>query len=50
MEKIKLFEARKSKGFSQSLLAERINMDTSSCCRREKGQKKIVALESLTKK
>ena len=41
MEKNKLFEARKSKGLSQSLLADKMCMDVSSYNRREKGQIKI---------
>jgi len=41
MEKNKLIEARKSKGFSQSQIAERLCMDTSSYSRREKGQIQI---------
>src|SRR5690606_533217 len=41
MEKIKLIEARKSKGFSQSQMAEQLCMDVSNYNRREKGQAKI---------
>ena len=45
MEKIKLTEARKRKGFSQSLIAEQLCMDVSNYNRREKGQAKITAKE-----
>lgn len=41
MEKVKLTEARKSKGFSQSQMAEQLCMDVSNYNRREKGQAKI---------
>jgi transcriptional regulator with XRE-family HTH domain len=41
MEKIKLLEARKAKGFSQNQMAEKLFMDISSYCRRETGQIKI---------
>lgn len=41
MEKIKLIEARKSKGLSQQQLAERLCMDVSNYNRREKGQSKV---------
>jgi len=41
MEKTKLTEARKSKGFSQSQMAEQLCMDVSNYNRREKGQTKI---------
>ena len=41
MEKNKLFEARKSKGFSQLQIAQKLNMDNSSYQRREKGLTKI---------
>ena len=41
MEKIKLLEARKSKRYSQSQIAEKLNMDVSSYNRRENGQIKI---------
>jgi len=41
MEKIKLIEARKSKGLSQNQIAEKLYMDISSYCRRENGQRKI---------
>ena len=41
MEKIKLIEARKSKGLSQQQLAEKLCMDVSNYNRREKGQSKI---------
>jgi len=41
MEKIKLLEARKSKRYSQSQMAEKLNMDVSCYNRRESGQIKI---------
>jgi len=41
MEKMKLIEARKSKGFSQAVIAERLCMDVSNYSRREKGQARI---------
>ena len=41
MEKIKLLEVRKSKGFSQSQMAEKLCMDVSNYNRRENGQVKI---------
>ena len=41
MEKIKLLEARKSKGFSQNQIAEKLFMDVSNYNRREKGQVKM---------
>jgi transcriptional regulator with XRE-family HTH domain len=41
MEKIKLLEVRKSKGFSQHQIAEKLYMDVSSYNRRENGQVKI---------
>ena len=41
MEKIKLLEARKARGFSQNYMAEKLFMDISSYCRRETGQIKI---------
>jgi transcriptional regulator with XRE-family HTH domain len=41
MEKLKLIELRKSKGFSQNQIAERLNMDVSNYCRRENGRSKI---------
>lgn len=41
MEKVKLIEARKSKGYSQSQMAEELCMDVSNYNRREKGQSKI---------
>ena len=41
MEKNRLLEARKSKGFSQLQVAEKLCMDSSSYSRREKGQIKI---------
>ena len=41
MEKVKLVERRKSKGLSQSEIAERMGMDVSNYCRRENGQMKI---------
>jgi transcriptional regulator with XRE-family HTH domain len=41
MERTKLTERRKAKGFSQSLIAEKLCMDVSNYNRREKGQMKI---------
>lgn len=41
MEKIKLIERRKAKGFSQNIIAEKLCMDVSNYNRREKGQVKI---------
>ena len=41
MEKIKLLEMRKAKGFSQNQIAERLCMDVSNYSRRESGQVKI---------
>src|SRR5690606_16785519 len=41
MEKIKLIEARKQKGFSQNQMAEKLYMDVSNYNRREKGNAKI---------
>jgi transcriptional regulator with XRE-family HTH domain len=41
MEKNKLFVARKSKGFSQLQIAEKLHMDNSCYQRREKGLTKI---------
>ena len=41
MEKIKLIEARKRKGFSQNQMAEKLYMDVSNYNRREKGNAKI---------
>ena len=45
MEKIKLIEARKSKGLSQQQLAEKLCMDVSNYNRREKGQSKVSSSE-----
>ena len=41
MEKNKLLETRKSRGFTQSQIAEKLCMDISSYHRREKGEVKI---------
>lgn len=41
MEKVKLTEARKAKGYSQNHMAEKLFMDVSNYHRREKGQIKI---------
>ena len=41
MEKIKLMEARKLKGFSQNEIADKLCMDQSCYSRREKGEIKI---------
>lgn len=41
MEKVKLVEARKAKGYSQNKIAEELCMDVSNYNRREKGQAKI---------
>ncbi|NJM79680.1 MAG: helix-turn-helix transcriptional regulator [Flavobacterium sp.] len=45
MEKIKLIEARKQKGFSQQQIAEHLCIDVSNYSRREKGQVKISSNE-----
>ncbi|WP_445457476.1 helix-turn-helix domain-containing protein [Flavobacterium sp. HNIBRBA15423] len=45
MEKIKLIEARKQKGFSQQQIAEHLCIDVSNYNRREKGQAKISSNE-----
>jgi transcriptional regulator with XRE-family HTH domain len=45
MEKIKLIETRKNKGYSQLYMAEKLNVDESNYCRREKGQSKISSAE-----
>jgi len=51
MEQTKLIEVRKSKGFSQQQIAEKLFMDVSGYNRREKGQVKInfVEWENLAK-
>jgi ribosome-binding protein aMBF1 (putative translation factor) len=41
MEKIKLLEMRKAKGYSQSQIAEKLFMDVSNYHRRESGQVKM---------
>ena len=41
MEKNKLIEKRKVKGFTQSMIAEKLAMDVSNYNRRERGQVKI---------
>jgi DNA-binding XRE family transcriptional regulator len=41
MEKIKLIEARKNKGYSQEFVAEKLSLSESTYCRREKGQIKV---------
>ncbi|MDR2009481.1 MAG: helix-turn-helix domain-containing protein [Bacteroidales bacterium] len=41
MEKVKLIEARKKKGYSQMYMAEKLCIDESNYCRREKGASKI---------
>jgi transcriptional regulator with XRE-family HTH domain len=41
MEKIRLLEARKAKGFSQNQIAEKLCMDVSNYSRRENGQIRI---------
>jgi len=41
MEKNRLFEARKSKGFSQSQMAEKLCMSLSSYSRRETGEVRV---------
>jgi len=41
MEKIKLAEARKNKGYSQGFVAEKLCLNESNYCRREKGHIKI---------
>lgn len=45
MEKTKLIEARKAKGYSQNYMAEQLFMDVSNYNRREKGQAKISTAE-----
>ena len=45
MEKIKLLEMRKSRGFSQNQIAEKLCMDVSNYNRRENGQVKINIME-----
>ena len=45
MEKVKLIETRKSKGFSQNFVAEKLCVDGSNYNRREKGLAKISAEE-----
>ena len=41
MEKVKLIEARKNKGYSQMYMADKLCVDESNYCRREKGHSKI---------
>ncbi|GHT61481.1 hypothetical protein FACS189451_03600 [Bacteroidia bacterium] len=41
MEKFKLIEKRKTNGFSQSVIAEKLCMDVSNYNRRERGQVRI---------
>ncbi|MDR1544022.1 MAG: helix-turn-helix domain-containing protein [Prevotellaceae bacterium] len=41
MEKLKLIETRKNKGYSQMYMAEKLCVDESNYCRRERGQSKI---------
>ena len=41
MEKIKLIDARRHKGYSQMYMADKLCIDESNYCRREKGQSKI---------
>lgn len=41
MEKVKLTEARKNKGYSQNYMADKLFMDVSNYNRREKGLSKI---------
>ena len=45
MEKVKLLEMRKSKGFSQQQIAEKLFMDVSNYNRRESGLSKITISE-----
>jgi transcriptional regulator with XRE-family HTH domain len=45
MEKQKLIEVRKNRGFSQEQLAKHLHMDVSNYNRREKGQAKITTNE-----
>jgi transcriptional regulator with XRE-family HTH domain len=45
MEKQKLIETRKSKGFSQEQMAKHLHMDVSNYNRSEKGQAKITSNE-----
>ncbi len=45
MEKQKLIETRKSRGYSQEQMAKHLHMDVSNYNRREKGQAKITSTE-----
>jgi DNA-binding XRE family transcriptional regulator len=45
VEKIKLIEARKNKGYSQEYMASELSFSESSYCRKEKGQLKITPEE-----
>jgi len=45
MEKIKLIEARKKKGYSQMYMADQLHINEANYCRREKGLSKISAQE-----
>ena len=45
MEKVKLIETRKNKGYSQLYMAEKLSINESNYCRREKGQAKISSVE-----
>jgi DNA-binding XRE family transcriptional regulator len=45
MEKTKLIEARKNKGYSQEYMAVQLGLDESTYCRRERGQIKITPEE-----
>jgi DNA-binding XRE family transcriptional regulator len=41
MKKTKLIEARKSRGYSQEYMANKLGIDESNYCRRENGQNKM---------
>ena len=45
MEKLKLIEARKNKGYSQEYVATQLCLDESNYCRRERGQLRISSAE-----
>ena len=41
MEKVKLIDTRRHKGYSQMYMADKLSIDESNYCSREKGQSKI---------
>lgn len=47
MKKVRLYEARNKKGYSQEYMAQQLSMDTASYHRREKGMTKISSREWL---